>query len=98
MDDEDYACAYNEYVLQACDDIAAYVCEPDVRMEVPTDLHPLLDGFAAKFKFVCLDPTNPFYGLPVLTQAPLRVLASHLARIEGTIKEVFARHPYVFSS
>ncbi|KAI6025512.1 hypothetical protein EDC04DRAFT_237837 [Pisolithus marmoratus] len=86
MDEEGYVYAYQEYVQSACDNIMAHVEE--VQEKVPVHLQPLLHGFAAKFKFVCLNHTSPFHGLPVLTQAPLRALANHLGRIQEALKEV----------
>jgi len=91
MADNDYASAYEEYVLQASEDIATHVTQEHVRKEVSPELLPLLDGFAAKFKFICLNHTSPFFGLPVLTQGPLRVLTSHFRRIQEALKEVRAQ-------
>lgn len=88
MADDNYAPAYEEYVAQASEGIATHVTQEHVRKEVSPELLPILDGFAAKFEFICLNHTSPFFGLPVLTQAPLRVLTSHFGRIQEALKEV----------
>ncbi|KAI6102269.1 hypothetical protein F5141DRAFT_1217879 [Pisolithus sp. B1] len=88
MDEEDYVNAYEAFVSKAYDKIVEYVKTEEAQKEVPTHLRPLLHGFAAKFRFLSLNHTSPFYGLPVLTQAPLRALASHFERIQEALKEI----------
>ncbi|KAI5999911.1 hypothetical protein EDD15DRAFT_2362418 [Pisolithus albus] len=88
MNEEEYVLPYEAFVSTAYDNIVHYVKTEEAQKEVPVHLRPLLDGFAAKFKFVCLNHTSPFYGLPVLTQAPLRALASHFGRIQEALKEI----------
>ncbi|KAI6035898.1 hypothetical protein PISMIDRAFT_15689 [Pisolithus microcarpus 441] len=88
MDEEEYVLPYEAFVSTAYDNIVCYVKTEEAQKEVPAHLRPLLDGFAAKFRFVCLNHTSPFYGLPILTQAPLRALASHFGRIQEALKEI----------
>ncbi|KAG9309132.1 hypothetical protein JVU11DRAFT_10839 [Chiua virens] len=87
-EDADYMCAYEQYVMSACDELQEYVKREDTRKEVPQTLLSLLDDFPAKFKFISLNYLGQFYGLPVLTQGPLRLLAKHLARIPEALKEI----------
>jgi len=93
MTDEGYCEAYHEYVTQACKEIITHTHD-EIRKDVSPEFHPFLDSFAPKFKFISLNPTSPLYGLPVLTQAPLRTLTSHLGRITEALKEV--RHVLIF--
>ncbi|KIK77237.1 hypothetical protein PAXRUDRAFT_390292 [Paxillus rubicundulus Ve08.2h10] len=65
-----------------------YAQKDDVRENISKDLHPLLDGFACRFKFLSLNHLDPSYGLPVLTQSPLRALGHHLERIPAALQEV----------
>ena len=86
-EDMEFMCAFERYVKSACDEIQEYVKGETVRADIPEDLLVLLDDFPAKFKFVSFNHVGPYYGLPVLTQSPLRVLAKHLARIPEALKE-----------
>lgn len=88
MADEEYAEAYDHYVTEACEGIIAYVLQDDVRKEVSPEFYPLLDGFAPKFRFISLNRSSPLYGLPVLTQGPLRAMTMHFGRITEALKEV----------
>ncbi|KIK81652.1 hypothetical protein PAXRUDRAFT_807283 [Paxillus rubicundulus Ve08.2h10] len=78
--EEDYMSAYDQYIYitSVCNAIKEYVQKDDVWENISKDLHPLLDGFTCTFKFISLNHLDLSYGLPVLTQSPLRALGHHL--------------------
>lgn len=88
IENEEYMTGYGQYIASACEAIQQYVLQDKVRKEIPNDLHPLLDGFAAKFKFLSSNHLDISHGLPVLTQSPVRELVCHLERIPMALKEV----------
>lgn len=88
MEDEEYRDAFDDYVEYATSALKKCLQKGDIRKQVETSLHPLLDSIPAKFKLVSLDSTDTCYGLPVLTRSPLALLARHFTRIPLVLSEV----------